>query len=365
VTAGLGPYPFVFRYALARRGSFTLRIITPLHLSQATHSTINRSEQRWTQFLPAMREAPVSHSTIFRSAHKVRQVAFVRLESNRLERRIERKTVHHLPGETRPDIALPASAPFLAHLANSKATFHQHLIQPTAFRYFSAEHRTLVLRAKEGPLLATTRHFPFLLPGRNRFEAHSLERVVTSTAALGHIFVPQPQVSASGSTQQFFDSMSTTSLTFRIHMAPFALMNASAATASPISGSQGPATMAYSPVSQSLAIGLPNTRAARELQLTTRMVLSTRPEQVLAAGSTTYVFAQQPRPASAESPRSFASDQQEVVDLVQSEVKKAMSPGAIVANFCRHDFVSITDQVESLLKRRLLAEKERLGLSPN
>jgi len=41
-----------------------------------------------------------------------------------------------------------------------------------------------------------------------------------------------------------------------------------------------------------------------------------------------------------------------------------MNSGAVVASFTRHDFASITDQIESLLKRRLLVEKERLGLPP-
>ena len=91
------------------------------------------------------------------------------------------------------------------------------------------------------------------------------------------------------------------------------------------------------------------------------MVVSVRPEQVLATSNTTYVFAQQPRPVAAEPESGIAGDREEIVDLVQKEIRKAMSSGSVVQHFTRHDFVSITEQVESLLKRRLVVEKERLG----
>ncbi|MGA8874605.1 MAG: hypothetical protein WB555_03690, partial [Candidatus Korobacteraceae bacterium] len=113
--------------------------------------------------------------------------------------------------------------------------------------------------------------------------------------------------------------------------------------------------------SLSFAARLPGARTTRELESSPGMTLSVRPEQVLATANTSYVYAQQPRPVAADPGSSLAGGRREIVDLVQKEVRHAMSSGAVVQHFTRHDYASITDQVESLLRRRLVVEKERLG----
>lgn len=113
--------------------------------------------------------------------------------------------------------------------------------------------------------------------------------------------------------------------------------------------------------SLSFALRLRGARTIRELQPSTGMILSVRPEQVVATTNTSYVFAQQPRPIAADPSSGLAADRRELVDLVQKEVRHAMASGAVVDHFTRNDYASITDQVERLLRRRLVVEKERMG----
>jgi hypothetical protein len=205
-----------------------------------------------------------------------------------------------------------------------------------------------------------------------------------STAAVRDSFVHAVQPGVANSTRSFFSSWVT---------APFTLLNNYFAGTEAFSavgtrvdtrifeGAPVPFAMAtivpsaapetrFTPIaaaaqdgapSLSFALRLPGTRTIRELQSSPGMILSVRPEQVLATANTSYVYAQQPRPVAADPGSSLAGDRREIVNLVQKEVRNAMSSGAVVQHFTRHDYASITDQVESLLRRRLVVEKERLG----
>ena len=56
-------------------------------------------------------------------------------------------------------------------------------------------------------------------------------------------------------------------------------------------------------------------------------------------------------------------EEREVVEVVKREVTTLMRSSSPLAAFTRADFAAITDQVYSALARRLLVERERLGLS--
>jgi hypothetical protein len=81
-----------------------------------------------------------------------------------------------------------------------------------------------------------------------------------------------------------------------------------------------------------------------------------------------YVFAQAARPTTATEPSSTsqankkAEQQREVVEMVRREVETAMSTGSPLSRFSRADYTSIAEQVYSTLVRRLLVERERIGL---
>ena len=54
--------------------------------------------------------------------------------------------------------------------------------------------------------------------------------------------------------------------------------------------------------------------------------------------------------------------EKEVVKVVQQEVQSLMSSGSVVKYLSRTDYTHIADNVYSSLARRLLVEKERLGI---
>jgi hypothetical protein len=54
--------------------------------------------------------------------------------------------------------------------------------------------------------------------------------------------------------------------------------------------------------------------------------------------------------------------EQQVVAVVRREVHELMEQRPALASFSRGDYVQIADQVYSTLVRRLVAERERLGL---
>ena len=51
-----------------------------------------------------------------------------------------------------------------------------------------------------------------------------------------------------------------------------------------------------------------------------------------------------------------------MVELVRKEVQTFVSSGSVVKDFSRADYVRIADGVYATLARRLMVEKERLGL---
>ena len=54
--------------------------------------------------------------------------------------------------------------------------------------------------------------------------------------------------------------------------------------------------------------------------------------------------------------------QKEVVNIVQKEIQSYMASGLAVKQFSRDDFAHIADRVYSSFARRLLVERERLGM---
>jgi hypothetical protein len=254
-------------------------------------------------------------------------------------------------------VTVHATTPLFAPLPAAPGTRQQPAIERTAF----------VLRSEKGTGLSPSA----------RFETQRIERMLVRTLPAvptppSRAFLPALPQSVSNLTRNSFNAHTTASLTFVNNVpaataafpspstrletpllagppVPFALMSINPAGAGTVSN---PATF------HPLAVRLPGTKG---IQLSTGMLLSARPEQVLTTVKTTYVFTQQPRPATAEPPRSFGGERQEVVHLVQKEIHDAMTSGAVVKNFTRRDYASITDQVESLLRRRLVVEKERMG----
>jgi hypothetical protein len=75
-----------------------------------------------------------------------------------------------------------------------------------------------------------------------------------------------------------------------------------------------------------------------------------------------YVFARTIRPSAAEEQVIKQVEEREIVEIVRKEVRTMMSPGAVIQNLSRADYTRIADQVYSDLARRLMAEKERVGL---
>ena len=64
--ASTSRYQFVYHLARHLRGSSTLRIMSPLHVSQVTYAPVSRTVERWMQVAPAAaRDVPVSPSCIF------------------------------------------------------------------------------------------------------------------------------------------------------------------------------------------------------------------------------------------------------------------------------------------------------------
>lgn len=54
--------------------------------------------------------------------------------------------------------------------------------------------------------------------------------------------------------------------------------------------------------------------------------------------------------------------EQEVINVVRNEIQSYMVSSSPLKQFSRSDYVHIADHVYSSLTRRLLVEKERLGL---
>jgi hypothetical protein len=382
-TVGLGTYQFVYRYLPAQAGSFTLRITTPLHFSQVTYASTSQQGERWQQLSPrAAQDVSTLQSTIFSSPAGIWHTRFVHLESSRGDRRNE-------AAAARSAMNWPAAASFLTRA-----------VEQSTFQHPGADRRVLLLRTEKRPLLESSMsRFPSPPAVSSHFETSVRERIFVrqaapnsglgssapgssalgsfalgSTTDSGRNFISVTQRNTLGSTQvfptlqgkslsflnsRFFGGAATSGVPMGVS---FALMRSTTVGASPSSTPALPGASTLAP-NLSFALHLPVTRATRDLQLAPGMVLSTRPEQVLATGSTSYVFTQQPRPVAAEPPRDAFNDRREIVSLVQKEIHHAMSSGAVVKHFSRHDFVTITDQVESLLTRRLLVEKERLGFS--
>jgi hypothetical protein len=95
------------------------------------------------------------------------------------------------------------------------------------------------------------------------------------------------------------------------------------------------------------------------------VLASRRQEETARTPDLRYVFTMPtPRPSVAEQKVIREVEQKEVVELVQREVRTLMSSNTAAASMklTRGDYSKISEQVYSTLVRRLMAEKERLGL---
>lgn len=87
-----------------------------------------------------------------------------------------------------------------------------------------------------------------------------------------------------------------------------------------------------------------------------------RKAQQMEPPSLNYAFAQPMRPIAREERVISKVEEKEVVKLVQKEIQSYMSSGTVKMNFSRSDYARITDSIYTSLTRRLMVEKERLGI---
>lgn len=104
------------------------------------------------------------------------------------------------------------------------------------------------------------------------------------------------------------------------------------------------------------------TRAARPEGMALELVRQRR-EEVLRLPPLGYVFTQPARQPLQEQQVVSRTSREEVVEVVRREVRALTASGPASAPASRADFAGLADEVYSTLVRRLLVEKERLGLS--
>jgi hypothetical protein len=123
------------------------------------------------------------------------------------------------------------------------------------------------------------------------------------------------------------------------------------------------APLPWSPAASAIPAQVLAARAAGEQRpaVAVETLTALRPASYVQPVARDYVYAPLARPP-AEAPPARPIEQHEIVEMVQKEVRTMLSPGAVVTSFSRADYGLIADQVYSTLVRRLVAEKERVGL---
>lgn len=94
-----------------------------------------------------------------------------------------------------------------------------------------------------------------------------------------------------------------------------------------------------------------------------RALVARRQETKLELAPVAHVFAPQQRPVIEARRVVKQVEEKEVIETIKRAVRTEMRSHSAVANFTRADFTLITDHVYDALTRRLLTEKERLGLN--
>jgi hypothetical protein len=126
----------------------------------------------------------------------------------------------------------------------------------------------------------------------------------------------------------------------------------------------------YTPWSAALTTRTPGTEIIEKtrptiatdlLQDTDRFTVVRREER-LEPPRLSYALAQMQRPVTQTEPTATKSREQEVVKVVQKEIQAYMASGTAFTHFSRADYVHIAEHVYTSLARRLIVEKERLGL---
>jgi hypothetical protein len=339
---------FVYRAFPARGERFALQVSLPaVQLAQSMHLHVSQAATLAVTFLPAARlhhgvvpgspaAAPASSffQTVFQTSIRSRvfqampegpaRTAVVRHEA--------RREFAHWPASRSTHWSTSRStqwSPAGPRIESRQATFESH--STVAFERSVMRHEpAFTLQVLER--LATIRPV-------NQFAAmHSLVRLqaARATGATG----------APASWNRWFVSTATASL--HTH-------SAFASRTSSVSNSR---VNFFGSTPPAIAI-----HALQQIHPSvTRMILSTRPGQVLAPAQIGYVFAQPARQQAGQPAPPPGSGRQEIVEMVQKEIRNVMSSGTVAAQLTRFDFARIADQVESLLNRRLVIDRERLGL---
>ena len=103
-------------------------------------------------------------------------------------------------------------------------------------------------------------------------------------------------------------------------------------------------------------------RAARPSSVAPELIRQRR-DEVLRLPPLGYVFTQPARQHVEEQRVVTKASEKEIVEVVKREVRALAASGATQTALSRADFAGLADEVYSTLVRRLLVEKERLGLS--
>jgi hypothetical protein len=101
---------------------------------------------------------------------------------------------------------------------------------------------------------------------------------------------------------------------------------------------------------------------AADLSQDTHRFTALRREERLEPPPLSYALAQMQRSVTQTEPMVTKVREQEVVKVVQKEVQSYMASGAALKHFSRADYVHIAEHVYASLARRLIIERERLGL---
>src|SRR5262249_34227733 len=113
-----------------------------------------------------------------------------------------------------------------------------------------------------------------------------------------------------------------------------------------------------------IEVALPTVEETSESQVqnSTSEAALLRREERASPAPLDYEFAKPMRFPVTEDPVIKRVEEREVVEIVKKEVQTLMSPDSVMRSFSRADYARIAAHVYSDLVRRLVVEKERVGL---
>src|SRR5438046_1156338 len=113
----------------------------------------------------------------------------------------------------------------------------------------------------------------------------------------------------------------------------------------------------------SLTLGQPSAVTLGRPSSVAPELIRQRRHEVLRLPPLGYVFTQPARQHVEEQRVVTKASEKEIIEVVKREVRALAASGATQTALSRADFAGLADEVYSTLVRRLLVEKERLGLS--